>query len=407
MATVAAGSTQLYSATATDSFGNSWDATADISASNGWSISSGAGGSWIGATYTSEKAGAWTVTGTYQGKSATASLTVTHAADQSHLSHITVSLDPITVAAPNTVTGTATAFDTFGNSWDISAQATWSIPAGNAGGSWSGNIYTSNTAGTYTVQALYAGKTATATLNVTGHLPTIIAITVSPKTASIAAGTPQTFGATASDGYNTWDVTSQVIWSIDSAAGGSWNQNTGTYISANAGIWTVTATLNTLIDKATLTVNANSALLTYIVINPKIATIESGASQKFTTTAYDQFGNSIGDVTSSTSFTAPGASVTANSISSNAVGSYSVTATYSGLTDTASLTVTGYSVTFTEKGLQAGTSWNITFGGQNYSSTTGTITVNGLSAQSYAWSTSSNSQNGQTRYLAAQTSGTL
>ncbi len=491
--TIAAGSTQPYTATATDSFGNSWDVTAGISASNGWSISSGAGGSWSGATYTSEKAGEWTVTGTYLDKTATATLTVTHATDEAHLAYITASMNPTSVATSNTSTGTATAYDSFGNSWDISTVASWSIPAGGDGGSWSQNVYTSFLAGAYIVQASYEGKTATtslvvthatstnnldhiviepsqstvnvgvsqsytataydtfgnswsitavyscvnsnvvvsgnsvysnvdgsytitgtydgksdtATLNVVGHLLTIVSIAVSPKTASISAGNSQAFTATASDGYNTWDVTSTVTWSINTTAGGSWDQSTGMYTSAAAGTWMVKATLGTLSDTATLTVNANSALPSSIIISPTTSTIAAGTSQNYTVTAYDQYGNSLGDVTSSTTFNAPGASVTENSVTSNNVGSYTVTATYSGLTDAASLTVTGYTVTFTENGLQTGTSWNITFGGQEYSSLTDTIAINDVSALSYSWTTSNNIQNGQTRYLAAQTSGSL
>jgi hypothetical protein len=491
--TIAAGSTQSYTATATDSYGNSWDVTADISSANGWSISPGANGSWNGATYTSATAGQWTVTANYLDKIATATLTVTHATNQGQLAYITASVNPTTVAAPNAVTGIATAYDSLGNSWDISALAVWSIPAGGDGGSWSGNIYTSNTAGTYIVQAAYRGKTATAsltvthatdvayldhiviapntatvnagvsqtytataydtfgnswtvdavyscpssnvvisgssvysnvdgvytitgtfedksdtaTLTVTGHLTTIESITVAPKTVSISAGSSQGFTATASDGYNTWDVTGQVTWSINSTAGGSWDQSSGTYTSANAGTWTVQATNGALFDTATLTVNANSALPGKIVISPSTSTVKAGTSQNYTATAYDQFGNSLGDVTSSTTFTAPGATVTSNSVTSNKVGLFNITATYNGLTAGANLTVTGYTVTFTENGLQTGTSWNITFGGQDYASSTDTITIDDASALSYSWSTSSSIQNSQTRYLAAQTSGSL
>ena len=53
------------------------------------------------------------------------------------------------------MTGSATAYDVYGNGWDVSVLASWSIPAGGDGGSWSGNVYTSHNAGTYTVQASY------------------------------------------------------------------------------------------------------------------------------------------------------------------------------------------------------------------------------------------------------------
>ncbi len=486
--TVAAPNIVTGTATAYDTFGNSWD----ISTLATWSIPAGGdGGSWLNNVYASNMAGDYNVQAVYEDKVASASLTVTHATDEAYLTYITASMNPNNVAAPNIAIGTATAYDSFGNSWDISTIAMWSIQAGGDGGSWSGNIYTSQVAGTYTVQAAYLSKTATAeltvthatgqayldhisiapkiatvnagisqaytataydifgnnwsvtavyssmnssvtvtgnlaysnftgsyplkgtynglsdtaTLTVTGHLPNIASIAVSPKTALILAGATQTFTAAASDGYNTWDVTSIVTWSIDSAAGGSWNLNK--YTSAYNGTWTVKATLGTLSDSATLTVIANSGLLNHIVISPKTSSVAAGIPEKFTATAYDLFGNSLGDVSSLTTFSCLGATVTGNSIKTNNVGSYIVTANYTGLADVGSLTVTGYVVTFTESGLKTGTSWNVTFGGQNYSSITSTIFVSNLSAQSYTWNTSNNIQNGQTRYIPGQISGSF
>jgi hypothetical protein len=118
-------------------------------------------------------------------------------------------VNPTTIAAPGTVTGTATAFDSFGNSWDISTLSTWSIPAANDGGSWAQNIYTSKIAGTYTIQAGYQGKTATASLTVThatdpAYLDHIV---IAPKTATVKAGVSQSYTATAYDTFgNSWTV---------------------------------------------------------------------------------------------------------------------------------------------------------------------------------------------------------
>ena len=67
-----AGSSLTFSATATDAYGNTWDATS----STIWNISDGAGGSWSGNVYTSEVSGSWTVTGTYGSAAYTTSLTV-------------------------------------------------------------------------------------------------------------------------------------------------------------------------------------------------------------------------------------------------------------------------------------------------------------------------------------------
>jgi hypothetical protein len=85
-ATVNSGSTQTYTATASDAYGNTWDATNATS----WQISSGAGGSWIGNTYTSANAGTWSVTGISGGVSGTAAITVNaySLADLLHNGHV-------------------------------------------------------------------------------------------------------------------------------------------------------------------------------------------------------------------------------------------------------------------------------------------------------------------------------
>jgi hypothetical protein len=407
-ATINAGQSQTFIATAYDHAHHGHN----ISSLPGivWTINSGPGSYvWNGSSVQITAPGTWTVTATYKFKTATAILNVDHAGDEAQIAYITASINPATVAAPGTAIGLATAYDTNGNSWDISTQAVWSIPQGGDGGIWNQNVYLSNTAGTYTIQAAYLCKTATtslivthatdqthldhidivpktasvnagvsqtysanaydtfgnswvvtpdytcpninvvisgssaysnaagsyaitgsyggkfdtATLTVIGHLSKVVAITVAPKTASIAAGTTQAFTATASDGYNTWDVTASVVWSMDSAAGGSWVQSSGTYTSAVAGTWTVAANIN------------------------------------------------------------------------------------GGVSDTATLTVTSYTVAFSETGLPTGTSWTITLGGKDYTSKTNTINISGLSAQNYAWTSTSSPQNAYTRYVTAQTAGNI
>ncbi len=341
---VAAPDTAVGTATAYDIYGNSWD----VSTSAVWSIPAGGDdGVWTQNVYTSHTAGTYTVQANYEGKTAEVTLTVTHASDESYLDHIAIAPKTASVNVGVSQSYTATAYDTFGNSWSVTAVYSCLNPNMVV----SGNTVYSPTAGSYVITGTYGGKSDTAALIVTGHLANAVSITVSPKTASVTAGSTQAFTASASDGYNTWNVTSIVNWSINAAAGGFWIQNTGTYTSANAGTWTVTATMGSLSDTAILTVNADQASPSSIVISPKTATVTAGTPQNFTAIAYDQFGNSLGDVTSSTAFSAPGASVTGNSVTADNAGSYTVTATYSGLTDTANLTVTGYSVSFIESGL--------------------------------------------------------
>ncbi len=219
------------------------------------------------------KVGTWTVTATYKGKSDTASLTVIHS-NNDKLDHITASLNPTMVESPNTAIGTVTAFDIYGNSWDISTLADWSIPAGNDGGSWAQNIYTSHSAGTYTVQATYDGQLAFASLTVTHSTDSskLASLSISPAKSTVSAGSTQSYTAIATDLFgNSWDATADVSisngWNVSIGAGGYWIG--AAYTSAKAGTWIVIATLGMISDTASLTVNANSALLGHIVISPK------------------------------------------------------------------------------------------------------------------------------------------
>jgi hypothetical protein len=88
---------------------------------------------------------------------------------------------------------------------------------------------------------------------------------------------------------------------------------------------------------ATLTVTAGG--LHHIATSPDPAFITAGGTQAYTATALDANGNSLGDVTGSTTFTIDGAACAGNICGSTVVASHTVTGSYSGLTDTAALNV--------------------------------------------------------------------
>src|SRR5205085_453286 len=100
------------------------------------------------------------------------------------------------------------------------------------------------------------------------------------------------------------------------------------------GAHTVTGIYSGKSATASLTVSA--AALDHITIAPASATITAGGSQAYTAAAFDQYNNSRGDVTAGTSFSvSPNGACTATT-----AGAHTVTATYSGKTATADLTVT-------------------------------------------------------------------
>jgi len=124
----------------------------DVSAATTFSIDAAAGGSWVNYVYTSEYAGTWTITATYLGFNDTASLTVNAGA----LHHIVISPDTSTITAGSTQTYSAQSFDQFNNLIaNVTSSTTFSILEAGHGGSWATNVYTSQTAGTWTVTGIY------------------------------------------------------------------------------------------------------------------------------------------------------------------------------------------------------------------------------------------------------------
>jgi carboxypeptidase T len=157
--TIQAGEQVAYTLIATDTYGNSWNATAG----GHYTITPAAGGTWASNIYTAEIAGVWTVTTVYLGLTDTAVLTVTHA--PTAISAI-LSPNPHSIGSGGQVTYTLIATDTHGNSWNATAGGNYTItPA--AGGSWMGNVYTSQHLGTWSVTGTIPSAVASAILTVT------------------------------------------------------------------------------------------------------------------------------------------------------------------------------------------------------------------------------------------------
>jgi len=124
-ATITVGEAQSYTAEAFDHLGNS---LGDVTAITTFDIDAEAGGSWAGNEYTSEEAGVWTVTGTCDGPSATASLTVNSASEVAEIGYSPTSFifeaeegganpDDQTLDISNSGAGTL--------DWSVSDDATW------------------------------------------------------------------------------------------------------------------------------------------------------------------------------------------------------------------------------------------------------------------------------------------
>ncbi|MEI6287572.1 MAG: Ig-like domain-containing protein [Bacillota bacterium] len=336
-ASVNAGGTQQYAATATNKSG----ATSDVTSSATWSSSN---------TSTATIASGGLATGVAAGSAA---ITATFGGVSSASANLTVQANPVTSVAVTPVDAsinvgaaqqfTATAYYADGTSDDVTNRATWnSSNIAVATVTSGGGLATGVTGGPASITVTYGGKTATATLNVTDY---VTSIAVTPVAASVYAGKTQQYTATVTyKSGATIDVTSSATWS-------SSNTSTATIASGGlasgiaAGSAAITATLGGVLSATVnLTVQANS--VTSVAITPVDASINVGATQQFSATANYADGTSA-NVTSSATWNSSNtavATVTSGGGLATGVtgGPASITATYGGQTATATLNVTDY-----------------------------------------------------------------
>jgi hypothetical protein len=109
-----------------------------------------------------------------------------------------------------------------------------------------------------------------------------------------------------------------------------------------AGSITVTATDTvTSSETGSQTVTVSPSTFDHLALTPGSASITAGGSQSFTATGFDQFNNSLGDITAGTTFSiAPNGSCTAASCTATVAGAHTVTGSNGGKTSTASLNIT-------------------------------------------------------------------
>ncbi len=169
-------------------------------------------------------------------------------------------------------------------------------------------------------------------------------IVIEPAEETVTAGDDTVFQATAYDeaGVKIEDVTVETEWSIDAGGGGSWSENV--YTSEFAGEWTVTGTYThegeNMTGTAALTVEPSDPA--HIEILPAEELIIAGDRLRYTTVAYDEFGNEIGVVTDETAWSideGAGGTWEDNVYTSEFTGTWYVTGNYGELSDTATLMV--------------------------------------------------------------------
>ena len=178
--------------------------------------------------------------------------------------------------------------------------------------------------------------TATLTVNA-GSLYNLI-VTLTPSTITAGSSTTATDVGYDNQGNSLGSEASSTTWNIQFGARGSWSSNV--YTSSKSGSWIVTATVGSVQDSATLTVNVGSLYRLSITITPSAVT--AGSTTTATDVGYDSQGNSLGSETTSTAWSissGAGGSWSTNVYTSHASGTWTVTGADGGVQGTVTLTV--------------------------------------------------------------------
>lgn len=214
-------------------------------------------------------------------------------------------------------------------------------PVAGSGGKVSGGKYKAgSTHGKFKVQARQRNGSLTDSAVVTIVAPTVVAITITPSSATLSPGASQTFAAAARHADGTTAAAS-VTWS---ATGGTISQGGGYTAGTSAGSYQVVAVLSggTLADTAEVTISAPpppAATLTQVILNPSSATIPAGDSRQLTVTGLWSDGSQS---TPPVTWNATGGTVSSSGryTAGSTPGSYRVIATAgNGVADTAAVTV--------------------------------------------------------------------
>ncbi len=255
--------------------------------------------------------------------------------------HVVITPHDSTIAAGETQTYSAEAFDADGNSLgDVTSEATFTIEESvgpealglqSVGGpSCELNGCGSSTSGVFTVTADYNGFQDTASLHVTPA--ELDHITIDPTDSTRAAGEAETYSVEAVDVYGNsrGGVTADSTFTIDDSDCGG-NSCSSTVATDH----TVEASYNSKTADATLHVTAGPVDSVSLVLTPDTITADGLDSSDATATVQDANGNPVvGDTVAIT--TDGDASV--GSVTDNGDGTYSATVTSSTTADDETIT---------------------------------------------------------------------
>jgi hypothetical protein len=211
------------------------------------------------------------------------------------LTTITVSPSSASVVAGGTQQFTATGYDQNNVALNPQPAFTWSATGGGTIGQ-NGLFTAGGTAGgPFTVTAASGGKTGTASVTVSSSTPVLTTITVSPSSASVAAGGTQQFTATGYD-QNHVALNPQPAFTWSVTGGGTIGQS-GLFTAGGTagGPFTVTAASGGKTGTASVTVTGGATPDFSLSVSPASQTVQNGSTAQYTVTinSLNGFNNSV------------------------------------------------------------------------------------------------------------------
>ncbi len=327
-ASIAKGTTSQFRAIGTFTDGTTQDVTSALS----WTSSTPSVASVASGMASGVAPGNTVITVTSGTISASATLTVTNA---------TVVAITVTPTNPTLVVGlfqqfTATGSFNDGTTQDISPSVNWTSSAPPLAGVNTAGLASGVSPGTAVISAAFEQVTGSSTVTV--KAPSLISISVTPATPSIANTTNQPFFVTGSYDDGSTQILTNATWSSSNPAVATMNGNTA--VSQQPGTSTITAVLNSLSASTTLTVTP--ATLVSIAVTPVNTSIAPGTIKAFfaTGTFSDASTQNLTSAVAWTSSNTSAATMNGNTATAVAAGTTQISAAFGGVTGSTGLTVT-------------------------------------------------------------------
>jgi len=269
--TLPVNTTQQFSALGSYSDGSSRDITAQVS----WNSSTIADAT-VSASglVTGVAAGSATITATLNSVSGSTSVTV----NAPTITAISVAPDNLTLPIGVSEQYTASAIYSDGSIQDLVAGVTWSSSNPTVASIDGNGLANTLSGGTSTITATFGAFTDSSTITIVPA--SLLSITVTPATVSMAAGTQQQFTATGIFSDGSTQVLTSATWSSSSASVTVDANGLGQAVAAGSS--TITVTSGTVSGTASVTVTG--ATLVSLTIAPLNSSMPEGATKQFTAT---------------------------------------------------------------------------------------------------------------------------